>query len=76
VGARAAAEGWGYLDAVRQGVFCPLGQGAVDWAGVVAELRAMPYEGWIVVEQDVLPGQGEPKGSARRNRAFLAELGL
>ena len=76
VGARAAAEGWGYLDAVRQGVFCPLGQGAVDWAGVVAELRAMRYEGWIVVEQDVLPGQGEPKDSARRNRAFLAELGL
>jgi inosose dehydratase len=71
-----AAEGWGYLDAVRQGVFCPLGQGAVDWAGVVAELRAMRYEGWIVVEQDVLPGQGEPKGSARRNRAFIGELGL
>ena len=76
VGARAVAEGWDYLDAVRQGVFCPLGRGAVDWAGVVAELRAMRYEGWIVVEQDVLPGQGEPKGSARRNRAFLAELGL
>ena len=76
VGIRAAVEGWGYLDAVRQGVFCPLGQGAVDWAGVVAELRVMRYEGWIVVEQDVLPGQGEPKGSARRNRAFLAELGL
>ena len=72
----AAADGWGYLDAVRQGVFCPLGRGAVDWTGVVAELRAMRYEGWIVVEQDVLPGQGEPKGSARRNRAFLAELGL
>ena len=76
VGARAAAEGWGYLDAVRQGVFCPLGRGAVDWTGVVAELRAMRYEGWIVVEQDVLPGQGEPQDSARRNRAFLAELGL
>jgi len=76
VGARAAAEGRGYLDAVRQGVFCALGQGAVDWAGVVAELRGMRYEGWIVVEQDVLPRQGEPQDSARRNRAFLAELGL
>jgi inosose dehydratase len=76
VGAQAAAEDWGYLEAVRRGAFCHLGQGAVDWAGIAAELRAMRYEGWIVVEQDVLPGQGTPKESARRNRVFLKTLGL
>jgi inosose dehydratase len=81
VGAQAAAKGWDYLESVRRGVFCHLGQGAVDWAGVVAQLRSMQYEGWIVVEQDLLPGQGEPRDvppreSARRNRAFLSGLAL
>jgi len=76
VGAKVASEGWGYLEAVRRGVFCHLGEGAVDWRGVVEQLGAMRYEGWIVVEQDVLPGQGDPKESARRNRAYLKTLGL
>ena len=30
----------------------------------------------IVVEEDVLPEQGTPLESARRNRAFLRNLGL
>jgi inosose dehydratase len=29
-----------------------------------------------VVEQDVLPGMGSPKASARRNREFLRSAGL
>jgi inosose dehydratase len=29
-----------------------------------------------VVEQDVLPGMGSPKESARRNREYLRHLGL
>jgi len=29
-----------------------------------------------VVEQDVLPGMGSPKDSARRNRDYLQKLGL
>ena len=36
----------------------------------------MKYAGWIVVEQDVLPGMGSLKESARRNRAYLAGIGL
>jgi inosose dehydratase len=76
VGAQALAQGWGYLEAVRQGVFCHLGEGAVDWPAIVAELRAQAYQGWIVVEQDILPGQGAPLASAQRNRAFLTTLGL
>ena len=32
----------------------------------------MHYAGWIVVEQDVLPGLGTPAASARRNREFFA----
>ncbi len=29
------------------------------------------YDGYILVEQDVLPGMGMPKESARRNREYL-----
>ncbi|MCZ7573831.1 MAG: TIM barrel protein [Ardenticatenaceae bacterium] len=76
VAARARAEGWDYFEAVRHGVFCELGQGQVDFPAVVAWLRDHGYRGWIVVEQDVLPGMGTPKESAWRNREYLASIGL
>ncbi len=73
---RAAAEGWDYFAAVRQGVFCELGKGAVDFPAVVAWLKRRGYQGWVLVEQDVLPGLGAPAESARRNREYLRSLGL
>lgn len=65
-----------YFAAVQQGVFCELGRGSVDFPGVVQALRDMDYSGWVVVEQDVLPGMGSPLQSAVRNRGYLSELGL
>jgi inosose dehydratase len=76
IAAQSRAEGWDYFDAVRRGVFCELGQGAADFVAATAWLRARDYRGWIVVEQDVLPGMGAPKASAARNRAYLRTLGL
>ncbi len=76
VAARSRREGWDAVRAVEAGVFCELGKGDVDFPAVVAKLRARGYRGWVVVEQDVLPGMGEPAESARRNRAYLASLGL
>ncbi len=76
VAARARAEGWDYFTAVRHGVFCELGQGAVDFRGVLGRFRARDYRGWALVEQDVLPGLGTPRESAERNREFLRTLGL
>ena len=73
---RARQEKWGYFEAVSHGVFCELGQGCVDFEGVLAWLQAKGYDGWIVVEQDVLPGMGSPKESAARNRRYLCSLGL
>jgi inosose dehydratase len=64
-----------YLEAVRRGVFCELGAGAVDFSGLLAHLRGRDYSGWIVVEQDAFPGIGKPAASARRSRAHLRELG-
>jgi inosose dehydratase len=61
---------------LKHGIFCELGKGDVDFGKVVAELKAMNYQGWIVVEQDVLPGMGAPKEYARRNREYLKRLGI
>jgi inosose dehydratase len=76
VAAQARAEGWDYFTALRHGVFCELGLGSVPFAAVAEWLRKRGYHGWIVVEQDILPGMGSPKASAQRNRAYLRTIGL
>ena len=76
VAASSRELGWDYFESVRNGIFCELGKGAVDFAAIKAELDRMNYNGWIVVEQDVLPGMGVPLASATRNRNFLKSIGL
>lgn len=62
-----------YLEAVRQGLFCELGQGAVNITGVLRELDRSGFDGWAVVEQDIDPDQPgiQPAESAARSRAYL-----
>ncbi len=69
-------QDWDGLTSVGHGVFCELGKGSVDFPAVLATLREIGYDGWIVVEQDVLPGMGTPKESAARNREYLRGIGL
>jgi inosose dehydratase len=73
---RSRLEGWDYFQSVRQGVFCELGHGDVNFPAIREALLQSGYDGWIVVEQDVLPGMGSPKESAERNRAYLHRIGL
>jgi len=73
---QARSERWDYLEAIRRGVFCELGKGCVDFPAVLSALKQQGYDGWVVVEQDVLPGMGSPKDSARRNREYLRTLGI
>lgn len=75
VARRARAGQWDYFQALRHGVFCELGKGCVDFPGVLRWLDANRYTGYVLVEQDVLPGMGTPKESARRNREFLHSIG-
>jgi inosose dehydratase len=74
--AKSRTEGWDYFTSVRNGIFCELGKGEVDFPAIKAELERTGYDGWIVVEQDVLPGMGKPKESALRNREYLESIGL
>jgi inosose dehydratase len=73
---RARSEGWDYFEAIRRGVFCELGQGCVNFPSVLNRLKQQNYDGWVVVEQDVLPGMGSPKESAQRNREYLRAQGI
>lgn len=76
VAERSRSEDWGYFTSIRHGVFCELGKGTVDFKAVLEWLRRRDYRGWIVVEQDVLPGMGSPRDSALRNREYLRTIGL
>jgi inosose dehydratase len=76
VAARSKQEDWDYLDLVREGVFSELGEGKVDFPAVLNAMRAVGYDRWIVVEQDLFPGTGTPKESALRNREYLRKLGI
>ena len=76
-----AVREWGsrinhvHLKDVREGVFCELGAGDVDLAGVVAGLDG--YAGWLVVERDWIPKPGEEPDAQieaqARNRRWLRE---
>ncbi|MFC6082325.1 TIM barrel protein [Sphaerisporangium aureirubrum] len=68
-----------YTEAVREGIYRPLGQGDVDVAGIVARLGLAGYDGWYVMEQDVVldaepPGNSGPVSAVRRSLAYLAGL--
>jgi inosose dehydratase len=76
VAAQSRLECWDYFTSVRNGIFCELGKGEVDFPAIKAELELRGYDGWIVVEQDVLPGMGKPKESALRNREYLESIGF
>ena len=71
---RVAAGELGYEEAVRGGVFKPLGSGDVDVERVIELLEESGYRGWYVLEQDVMlddePQEGE--GPIENVRTSLA----
>jgi inosose dehydratase len=75
-GKKSRENSWNYFESVAHGVFCELGKGSVKFGEIAGILRNRGYDGWIVVEQDVLPGMGEPKKSAVANREYLKHIGL
>jgi inosose dehydratase len=74
VARRARAEQWDYFTQLRNGVYCELGKGCVDFPALLRWLSARDYKGYTLVEQDILPGMGTPKESARRNREYIRSI--
>lgn len=60
--------------------FCRLGTGDVDIEGILAELRRLDYDGWLVVEQDIMPQTEDRFARAaadqRSNRRYLSDRGF
>jgi inosose dehydratase len=71
---RSRTEGWDYFTGIRNGLFCELGKGSVDFPALLLWLSAQDYKGYCLVEQDILPGMGTPKESARRSREYLHSI--
>lgn len=69
----------GYTEAVRQGIYRPLGAGDIDIAAIVATLEDGGYDGWYVLEQDAVlqadPGADGPRHDVRSSIEFLRRLG-
>jgi inosose dehydratase len=67
-----------YTDAVREGMYRPLGTGDVDVAAIVEHLRGNGYDGWYTLEQDTIltePPTGEgPVADVRTSVEFLRRL--
>ena len=71
---RARAEEWDYFTAMRTGVYCELGKGCVDFRAMLRWLSSRDYKGYVLVEQDILPGMGTHKESAQRSREYLRSV--
>jgi inosose dehydratase len=68
-----------FHDAVRHGIFAPLGKGNIDFPKVVAMLQQGQFDGWVVVEADVLPGgigADAPLTNAVAGREYLRRFGI
>ena len=71
-----------YSDAVRGGMYRPLGQGDVDIAAIVGSLEAAGYDGWYVLEQDTIlsgplttgPGRAAEQAPKDSVRASIEHL--
>jgi sugar phosphate isomerase/epimerase len=56
-----------------------LGKGSIDFSRVIALLQSGNFDGWVVVEADVLPGgvgADAPLANARAGREYLHRLGI
>lgn len=74
---RSRAEQKDYFQAIRAGVFCRLGEGEVDFRGVIAAMQALGYDGWGIVEQDILTDDLDvPRQFSQINRDYLHSIGL
>jgi inosose dehydratase len=74
VAKRSRDEEWDYFTAMRNGLYPELGKGCVDFRAMLRWLSAHDYKGYMLVEQDILPGMGTPKESAARSHEYLRSV--
>jgi inosose dehydratase len=66
-----------FEQAVAEGVFCPLGDGVVDFGALRDALDEHGFDGWAAVEQDRLPtDSSSPAEHAAASLSHLRAVGL
>jgi len=68
-----------YAEAVRQGMYRPLGQGGLDIEAVVRRLQETGYAGWFVLEQDIAlirepDAANGPSTAARQSLDYFRQI--
>lgn len=58
-----------FIDALKEYVFSPLGEGSADIPAILHTLVDAGFDGWTVVEQDTC--EGDSTETARANRDFI-----
>jgi len=70
----------GYTDAVRAGMYRPLGAGDIDISTIVSTLEKSGYDGWYVLEQDTIlrerPVDDGPVADVRASIAHLRSIAV
>ena len=65
---------WGPADKEPEFEIRRFGTMTRDLQKLAEWLKQAGYAGYTLVEQDILPGMGDPAGSARRNREYLRSI--
>lgn len=65
---------WSFLDAVLNGVFTVPGDGAIDFAAIIAILRKHRYQGWLIVEAEQDPALAPSYAYAKKGYRTLRAL--
>ena len=65
---------------IRAGMFAPIGEGDIDFAAIVTLLDEAGFDGYYVLEQDIMidgepPAGGGPVLNAKKSHEALASLG-
>ncbi|QTE30085.1 TIM barrel protein [Pengzhenrongella sicca] len=64
-----------YTEAVREGIYVPLGEGDVNFGAIVAALDAVGFDGWYVLEQDtILAAEPTDEGPVKDVRSSIRYL--
>jgi inosose dehydratase len=69
--ARVDSEQLTFWEAIRAGIFCPVGDGLVDIGEVLDVLDEIGYDGFATIEQDRVPGSGAPLDDLLKSVAVI-----
>ena len=75
VRAQGAAAKWDYGTFTDHGIFAELGEGCIDFGAIIADLRAVGFDGWLITETDVTQ-KATPLESVTISRNYLRQFGL